>query len=55
MGAVVDILKEIPKIKIYGSNLTIEILKEELQLNDMNYKKYSFCGKTFLYRQENAS
>ena len=41
MGAVVDILKEIPKIKIYGSNLTIEILKEELQLNDMNYKKYS--------------
>ena len=39
MGAVVDILKEIPKIKIYGSNLTIEILKEELQLNDMNYKK----------------
>ncbi len=31
MGALCDILKEVPELKIYGTKFTLEIIKDELE------------------------
>ena len=38
MGAVCDILKEIPNLKVYAPKFTIDILKKELDDEKINYK-----------------
>ena len=38
MGAVFDILKQIPEVNIYGAKLTLEILRQDL--NPLEIKKY---------------
>ena len=40
MGAVVDILEAIPEVNIYGTKLTLEIVKSDLSSNEI--KKYNF-------------
>jgi len=37
MVALCDILKELPELKIYGAPFTLEIIKEELELEDENF------------------
>ncbi len=41
MGALVDILKDEPRFKVYGSNLTIEILKSELESDGLDPKEFN--------------
>lgn len=38
MGAVSDIIKEIPEIKIYGTEFTIEVMKDELKEDGIEIK-----------------
>ena len=36
MGAIPDILRDIPEIKVYGTDFTLEVIKEELQEEKLN-------------------
>ena len=38
MGALCDILKELPDLKIYGAPFTIEIIREELEAEGLSTK-----------------
>ena len=38
MGAVCDIIKEIPKIKVFATRFTADILKKELESENIKFK-----------------
>ena len=41
MGAICDILEELPKIKIYGTPFTLDVIKKELIESNYNPEKYN--------------
>ena len=40
MGAIVDIIQEIPSIKVYATNLTTRIIKKDLEYNKVSYNNF---------------
>ena len=41
MGAICDILEFLPKIKVYGTKFTLDVIKKEMQESNQDYKKYN--------------
>lgn len=39
-GAITDLIKEIPDIKIFGTKFTVEVLKRELEVERINFSNY---------------
>ena len=41
MGAVCDIVSEVPNLKVYGTKFTIDILRKEIYDNNINFKNFN--------------